>query len=734
VVTRSAERARTGAPANEARWLRWSRALQSLAPLLVAVPVFLAIAGALGSLLTTAHPDLGFSTTANSDAEALYLGTTIHQDPADGHTGQVSTPFFPFLVSLLHRVELWAGWPVLVNIAAALALVAVAARLAHDGSGSTRPERGLALVGAVAMGGFAWWLVSVLPVNVLYEGRNDHTAWFLALTGLVLLARAVDRSAWPLVGAALLLSAGFWTKQTTIVATAAAVVWILALAVVGAVRPRRAAAFCLGLAAGNLALLGLLNLLTDGWEFFYNFQLASEQPKVATFWPSLREFFRYAALALAFPALLAAGIALAARSHEPRSRAAPDRPLGRRLPEAATVLSRSPDARLASLLVLLLVIAIPATVYFRLKVGAESNQYVGVLWAVGLLAAVAYRRSRDRVGTALLASAALVVLFVAAQGPGYAIRSYWIAPLSRSTDYSEISPELIRYARSHLVWEQLHSDLNVEPQRSIYPNFYNFVDLLAAGEQPEYFVDALLDRRFDAVAPIRFAEGGVRAYWDLYASGAGRHEEGYIWKLNQVIRAGYAPAAGLPAGFLGRRPGPSLAPWMRRCFGPFRLAGAEFAIRTGGGLWCRDTATSLRLRGTPAASSEIHALEAVDAVGGRLTVVLPRAGGAFRISLRGENRRGWELRGAALPGGALRVEAWLDGRRVDGGVARRARAGAGVRTTLALRRSPSREVALSAERGEVMVGLPAIGSGDLSMRGSRGSDVRLDLGRLRLDG
>ena len=77
------------------------------------------------------------------------------------------------------------------------------------------------------------------------------------------------------------------------------------------------------------------------------------------------------------------------------------------------------------------------------------------------------------------------------------------------------------YARDHLVWEQVQSDLNVEPQGSIYPNFYNFVDLLAAGRQPVYLVDALLDRRFDAVAPFRFAPGAVTLFWEIYASGAG---------------------------------------------------------------------------------------------------------------------------------------------------------------------------------------------------------------------
>ena len=108
-----------GRPAQAA----WARLLHGLAPLLIAVPVAIVIATMVARALDVSHPDLGFATTVNSDAEAFYLGETIYQDPADGYTGQLYTPLFPFLVSLLHRIDLWGGWPLLVNYAATFVLI-----------------------------------------------------------------------------------------------------------------------------------------------------------------------------------------------------------------------------------------------------------------------------------------------------------------------------------------------------------------------------------------------------------------------------------------------------------------------------------------------------------------------------------------------------------------------------------------------------------------------------------
>ena len=368
--------------------------------------------------------------------------------------------------------------------------------------------------------------------------------------------------------------------------------------------------------------------------------------------------------------------------------------------------------------------AAPAFVYFRLKVGAEPNQYVGVLWGIGLLSAVAWRAAGAHRSTALLAAAGIVVLFVLAQTPGETVRTYWVAPLHRTHEYAEVSPEWVSYARSNLVWEQVQSDLNVEPQRSLYPNFYNVVDLLAAGRQPLYLVDALLDRRFDAVAPIRFPPGPARQFWDLYANGAFEEEDNYIWKLNAVIRAGYRQAPGPPPGFLARDPSGSRAPWMRDCFGPFDAAGTEFGIRRGGGFWCREGDEVLRLRRTPAPISEIHALDPVEAVSGTL---LLEADAAVAVSLRDGDDRGWSVSVRPLRGGRARVEASLDGRPLGEPVEVALDGGA---LSLSFEQGAG---ALAASGDGVLATLPPVESGDLSIGAARDSGARLDLSRLELD-
>ena len=77
----------------------WARARRrpftaALTPLLFGVPVALGIVISVIRLLGTRYPDLGFATLGNSDAEQLYLGHTLYQNPAHGYTGTVYTPPF----------------------------------------------------------------------------------------------------------------------------------------------------------------------------------------------------------------------------------------------------------------------------------------------------------------------------------------------------------------------------------------------------------------------------------------------------------------------------------------------------------------------------------------------------------------------------------------------------------------------------------------------------------------
>lgn len=152
-------------------------------PLLFGVPVALGIVISVIRLLGTHYPDLGWATTVNSDAEELYLGHTLFQNPAHGYTGLAYTPLFPELTSLLCHIYLWNGWPLLLVIGASVALATLAARIAYLPSGPT--ARVVRMLGAAGIGGFAYWCVSSVSLSLLDElgpirwpGRLRYLDWW----------------------------------------------------------------------------------------------------------------------------------------------------------------------------------------------------------------------------------------------------------------------------------------------------------------------------------------------------------------------------------------------------------------------------------------------------------------------------------------------------------------------------------------------------------------------------
>ena len=453
--------------------------------------------------------------------------------------------------------------------------------------------------------------------------------------------------------------------------------------------------------------------MTDGWASYFVFEVAQEAPKFASYWPSAEEFLRSTAIALALPVVLLGSLLWRARR----------RGLSPRPNDIGGLLDASVDLRVASLLVLFVIVGAPAAVYFRLKIGSDVNAYIGVVWALGMLGALAYRHARVDTATALVSVVMVVALFGLAQRPTDAVGGLRIAPLVRTAEYPELPRQLLDYARGHLVYQQVHSDLNVEPQRSIYPSFYGMADLLSTGRQPMFLVDALIERRFDAVAPFRFPEADDRLYWDIYASGGGRRESSYFWKLNEVIRHGYAPAPGLPAGYLGRRPGPA-STWLRSCFAPFDLAGQPFVIRAGGGLWCEESAGVVALRATPAPVSEIHADDPVAAVAGALAVTLARPG-TVAVTLSGDGGRGWRIE-IRSDRERLTVRALAQGREVNRAEAALPRSG---QVSLAFTNG---SLSVGARSGRVTASVPTVERGDLALTASRESGARLDFRRLGL--
>ena len=653
-----------------------------LAPLLFAVPVVSGIVATLANLAGTDDPFLGFSTTATSvDAQAVFLGEPLFQDPNDGYTGLPLSPLFPLLLGAVHHLSSWNGWGIVLSTAAGVSLSALAGALGYRGAVGAGAARGAAAAGAVGIGALAWWLVTFVPIDFLFEFRSDQLAWALALGGLVLVPAALDGSRRALLGAVLLLTAGVWTKQPAGVAILAALLWIAFEAARGQVAGRRAAALAGALVGLNAALLALAAALTSGWAFTFIVEIPARETREQGLVPSTRELLTSTAGAALFAATVWAAYLFAARRRPPSGR----------------------QGRIAGALVLFVALGSLTAVVANTKQGSYDNQFLGVTWALVLLGAIGWGEGAARRGAAVAGAAVVALLF--ALGIAGGVRDsvadtidVSVPPLRDVTDWVELSPALRELASSRSVYHPVYSDLNVEPRGQVFPSHVHIQDVLAGGERPGFLVDALLDRRFDVVYEFDEAER-----FELYASAYGKQEENFLWKLNRAIEARYRPGLGLPRevrsarllpdgayaspGVRVRRPGPERARWMRHCFGPFRIGSETWRIRSGGGFWCRPRGRGpvLRLRATPAAFSEIRSGTGVDRVEGRLTAVL-------------------------RPGGVLEL-ACVDGEET--GLARRFRG----------------------RRVSVRLSSPVLGDSDcgaLSIRASRGSDARVRLDGLRL--
>lgn len=617
------------------RFEPWAWTLPALGFLL---PVTLGVAVTTARLLSTSDVNVGCCDGVTPDAHAISFGGPLYQNPDDGYTGSLYTPLVPGLIALGDVAHLWRGWAVLIAIVASIALAALAGRLAWVRPIGGRAHRLAAVVEAAGIGALAWWLVSNIRVHDLYSPRPDQAAWALALSGLVLLPSAARGSRAAGVSSVLLLTCGFWAKQTAAVAVVVALVWLGGLVVLRAIPTRRALGLIGGLVAAILAVLGALNLLTGGWEWFFNFELPRNQVQIydGVF---AAELARDAGPAAAIAAGLWALVWLAG-PREPRGQ-----PIVRLRRWAA---SAGWAQLLASVLALFVVVAAIAATYFRRKQGGEDNQYVGLVWGIGLLAGLGWRLARARRVTAWIAAAGLGAVLLGAAAVTYPVRSErrYVAldrrpgplpPLVPSVSWSSLPRALVDYARHHAVYHP-YFDLSPSSPGSLYPGIFNVVDLLAAGRQPGALTHALLDRRFDAVALLP-----APRLFEVYAAAYGRREDNYLWKLNRVISARYRATTTLP-GLLVRRRGPERAAWMRGCFGPFRFAGGGWEIRHGGGFWCLGSRDALRLRDTPAAISEVVTSDPPRELAGELAVTIPVPGGSAEISAGPSEHPIWALR------------------------------------------------------------------------------------------
>jgi hypothetical protein len=646
------------------------------APGLFGAAALVGMAITFATLVSTPAVDTGQFRSVGHDALSLYLGRGIYHDPAgNGYTGLLYTPLEPMMIALVDEVGVWNGWPVIVTIGATLGLALLVAWLAYS---HTEDRTLWTLAGAVGMGGAAVWLVTS-AAGVLYLGWSDELAWAFALGGLVTGARAqTSRSAAALT--VTLLTLAFWSKQTTVAASIAYAAWLIVLTVRRERTARFTVSLLLALLTANLAVLGILNLATHGWEWYFNFLLPTHQARVY----GVHQFASDLLRVISVPALWALALCLAAfRSNRWRLRGRLD--------------------SVCALLALFVVVGLPFAMYFRSKQGGEQNQYFGVIWALGAIAALAWGNSRRAARPGAADCVVVLGLLAAVFATGFRAQRFDLRLLRLDYTYS-IPTDLRALAHRGTLFDPFYTDL---VPGAVYPDVPNVSDLLASGEQPMGLVNALLDRRFEYVVTYASALGPGMAYSNTYAAGYGAHEENYFWKLDRVIAAGYRTAPGLPPGALERRAGSNRAAALASCFAPFDDAGQTWTIRRGGGFWCQTSPDVMALGAVPVSTSELITDKAL------------RASGSLRLT----GRPGADVLITGGDGWAVNASRDSAGWRVISGRA-------GGRRSAAT--SSSTALTLAFGRGPGLAVSPDPASARVSILASSDKSVRIDMTDLRL--
>jgi hypothetical protein len=462
-----------------------------------------------------------------------------------------------------------------------------------------------------------------------------------------------------------LLTVAFWTKQSALFPAVAAVVWLAWAARAGLVTWRRVLGFAGVLAAVNGLIYVGFQVASDGWFATELVKAPNRHAFPVSYRDAVKDLWHSVAPTLALLAVLAAALGATAGRGGPRWRVRL-----RRFPA-------TPAGQVASVLVVFIAIDVLPALGFRRAEGAVHNQYLGICWALVMLAALGIGVARQRPGASFAVTGAVLALFALSE----------VRPLKRELAkgliltpnkyghalVEEIPAALHDYAASRHLYHPALADLGVRDRRWLYPGHENIQQLLASGHQPRYVLNALLDRRFDAV--YLFEDNRLREI----GAGTGKWEDNYIWKLNQVIGAGYRPAVGAPAaarkartihsffsynsvGPLERRPGPDPASWMRYCFGPFRIGAVSWQIRRGGGFWCRPggRGATMTLVRTRAVDSELRSEQRAAWLEGSVTVTIPHDGGRFAIRLAD-----WRVEGERVGPSVRLVDASPIGRYGD---------------------------------------------------------------------
>ncbi len=162
----------------------------------------------------------------------------------------------------------------------------------------------------------------------------------------------------------------------------------------------------------NVAVLLALNLITHGWELYINFLMPSRHALGNLYGSYALTGLEGAAVGLAFVIAVWASCAVALVGRRRQMTAHKGRLVNRL--KGLLVAEDATGGRVLMLTIYVFV-GSAAAIYCMRKQGTSGNEFTGVVWTLGLLAALGWRIAQRHAGTAAAAGGCVVVLFGLAQ-------------------------------------------------------------------------------------------------------------------------------------------------------------------------------------------------------------------------------------------------------------------------------------------------------------------------------
>jgi hypothetical protein len=591
-------------------------------------------------ILFVRHPSLGFSSNVVADAGAVATGHLEYGNPATEFVGLPYPPVETFMLAGLLKIYWWEGWELVVSLLAAAAAMVSLVRMLW--AATSRWEGRLATASVVVV-----LSMSGLLTIGLYGQGNDQLAWsLLVISGAItfrgiLSPAGMSRRLMLVVG--LLLTGSVFTKQTTVVSCL--LVACLPLAVLIVVDQRRArtwkkwvrSATVLLTFAGTSCLLGLALQVTSR-GFAYDLLVAGQLRYVRVV-PLAQEtdlslrFLIVPLVALGTLALCVTWAYFGDRGRRSRLRIL--------VAAAAVVVGVSP---------------IPTAILAEAKLGGTFNHLAGPIWTLTLGCSVLLLLLRPSVRILVAAAIACGVLLAGIDPLSSVMaENNLIAPtLYRHVTWPGIDPFLLAAVnKGETVYDGGYPTLSASPKAPEYPAGDVF-DILAAGYTPRWFIQNILDGRYSLVRPFD-EHAYLYPTYTAYTSNLGRYDASVLWKLDLLIRMGYAPLKDPDSGVVYYQPTPNLKRlgWFAACFGPYHAAGAgvDVRVRGEGGLVCINQG-GLTLSRAPAATTDV--VMTLAAGDGEVSVHLDSTSHTLRVVRLDGNDRASSSR-SGIPGFRLAV-------------------------------------------------------------------------------